>query len=229
MHLVFLHAIPLDGRMWRGQTDAFPGSTSVPTLYHLGTSLQEWASGVLRTVDPATPLVVVGCSVGGPCALEMVRQDPERIVALVLIGTSARHRPEPRLRDSYIRTLEQHGPAGVWPEFLQRAFGPAASHDVLETAKSMAMEQRREDLIRATRVFHGRPDAADVVREWKEPLLVIGGDHDDFVPVAKATALAASAADGHLHLMRGCGHFPNLERPEEFNDVLRNWLLTVSG
>jgi pimeloyl-ACP methyl ester carboxylesterase len=39
-------------------------------------------------------LIVVGCSVGGSCALELAVAAPDRIAALVLIGTKAERRPD---------------------------------------------------------------------------------------------------------------------------------------
>lgn len=67
VHVVFLHAFPLDSRMWSSRLGAFPAPTSAPTLYPFGDSMDAWAGRVLKTVDDE-PLVVVGCSMGGSCA-----------------------------------------------------------------------------------------------------------------------------------------------------------------
>ena len=228
VHVIFLHAFPLDGRMWSGQLGAFPASTSAPTLYPFGGSMEAWAGRVLKSVSDES-LVLVGCSMGGSCALEMARQAEHRVAALVLVGSKAGHRPEPEARDGYVAALREGGARRLWPELAARFFGPTADRSVMESAKAIAMEQPPDDLVRAVQVFHGRPDAADVVMNWKKPLLVIGGDRDGVVSVEKSTALASRAPRGRLHIMNDCGHFGNMERPAEFNAVVGDLVRSVAA
>ena len=90
----------------------------------------------------------------------------------------------------------------------------------MERVRTIGRAQDPEDLINAMRVFHGRPDATDVVSRWQKPLLVINGGHDGLVGVRKAAALARLAPYGQLRVMRAAGHYVNLECPDEFNDAL---------
>lgn len=94
--LLLLHPLPLDGSMWADYMDLIPGSTVAPTLYDLGDSIEEWAAESLL-LTTADKLIVVGCSVGGSCAIEVAATAPERVAALVLVGTKAGHRPDPTL------------------------------------------------------------------------------------------------------------------------------------
>ena len=209
--------------MWDGQLGLLPGATIVPTLYGFGDSMEAWARGVLAAAGEP-PLIVVGSSMGGSCALEMARLAGDSMGALVLMGSKAAHQPEPDVRDRYIAALQEGGAARVWPDLADRFFGPTSDRNVVETAKAIAMEQCSADLIRATEVFHSRPDAADVVSSWTKPLVAVGGDCDGLVPVARSSGIAESAPHGRLHIMRGCGHFPNMERPTEFNAILTDLL-----
>lgn len=227
MRLIFLHAFPLDGRMWNDQLGLFPGTSRAPALYRLGDSMEAWASGVLAVAGDS-PLIVVGSSMGASCALEMARLAGDCIAGLVLMGSKAEHRPEPAVRDHYVAVLREGGAASVWQGLADRFFDPTADRRVVETAKAIAMEQCSADLIRATEVFHSRPDATDVVSSWRKPLVVVGGDCDGFVSVAKSTGIADSAPNSQLHIMRGCGHFPNMERPTEFNAILADLVRSVA-
>jgi pimeloyl-ACP methyl ester carboxylesterase len=94
LQLLFLHALPFDGSMWAAQAQLLPGSTFTPTLYPFGDSVEAWAAVALK-VAKGDRLIVVGCSVGGSCALELALAAPNRVAALVLIGTKAAHRPDP--------------------------------------------------------------------------------------------------------------------------------------
>ena len=212
--------MPFDGRMWTPQVRAFAGATVVPSLYALGDSLAQWAEAVLNLTD-SNDLLVVGSSCGGSCALEMARRCPDRIAGLVLVGSKAAHRPEPQLRDRYIDLQRQGGAAALWDELGPRYFGPSSPASSVAKGRAWALEQSAEDLIRGTAAFHSRPDASDVVVRWGKPLTVIVGEDDGFVSANKARELAASAPQGKCHVVPGAGHFPNLDAPDSFNQLLR--------
>src|SRR5258707_9280720 len=103
LELLFLHALPLDGSMWAGQKQLLPGSTFTPTLYPFGDSIEAWAAAALKLAK-GDRLVVVGCSVGGSCALELAVAAPDRVAALVLIRTKAERRPDPAQPGSVVPT-----------------------------------------------------------------------------------------------------------------------------
>lgn len=225
MRLTFLHAFPLDQSMWDEQRAIAPGHCETPTLYPLGNTLESWASGVLNSIG-AQPMIAIGSSMGGSCALEMARQAPDRIAALVLVGAKAGHRREPAARDEYVDTLRDNGIRGMWPE-ITSWFGPAAEQNVVDRIESIALSQNTDDLINAVQVFHGRTDHREVVARWQKPLFVVCGDSDPVVTERKAMALTGLAPHAQLHVMAGCGHFMNLERPDEFNQVLAEFVQCV--
>jgi len=108
LELILLHALPLDGSMWTAQKQLLPGSTYAPTLYPFGDTVEAWAAAALN-LTKGDRLIVVGCSVGGSCALELAVMSPDRVAALVLIGTKAAHRPDAVLHASVLETLGQKG------------------------------------------------------------------------------------------------------------------------
>jgi len=199
MQLVFLHGFPLDGRMWGGQLDLLPGAVCCPTLYRFGNSIEAWATGVLESMEDA-PAIVVGSSMGGSCALQMARQQADRIEAIVLVGAKAGHRPEPALRDGYIDLLRRGGAAAMWARVGPDFFGPQADPRVIEEAKELALAQSAGNLIKAMEAFHGRADLTDVVASWQKPLLIIDGDRFGSGSAEKATAMARLAPDGRAQI-----------------------------
>jgi pimeloyl-ACP methyl ester carboxylesterase len=68
LELLFLHALPFDGSMWAAQMHLLPGSTYAPTPYPFGDSIEAWAAAALN-IPKGDRIVVVGCSVGGSCAM----------------------------------------------------------------------------------------------------------------------------------------------------------------
>jgi pimeloyl-ACP methyl ester carboxylesterase len=208
MRIVYLHAFPLDGAMWSEQQAEFGGMA--PTLYPLGETMTTWANRVLAFA-PTGRLVVVGCSMGASCALEMARVAGDRIAALVLVGGKAAVRHEPETRDHYIAQLRADGVGGMWPEI---------DTPVGERARALGARQSVEDLVTGVRAFHTRPDAAGVLRDFRGKVLIVRGEHDGVGPADRAEQMAASTRGGTSVVIPGAGHYVNLDRPEAFNALL---------
>jgi pimeloyl-[acyl-carrier protein] methyl ester esterase len=118
--VVLLHALPLDGSMWPAELRELAPRVLAPTLYPLGETIEAWATAVLELAGPG-PLVLIGTSIGGSCAIEVAALAPERVRQLVLIGAKPGHRPEPDARDTAVRLLAQHGMRAAWPEYWRPA------------------------------------------------------------------------------------------------------------
>lgn len=230
LELLFLHALPLDGTMWDGQRDLLPGATHAPTLYGLGDTVEEWAKGALASVS-GDRVIVVGCSVGGSCALEIAALAPDRIAALVLIGTKVVHRPDPELHASAIDTLSNEGMEGAWTKLWAPLFSHYSDPAVVGRAREIAFRQSLEDVARGVTAFHGRASRDEVLTEFPRPVIVMTGAEDIAPGPRTSAAQAASAEDGRFHLVPDCGHYVPLERPESLNAVLRGLIseLTVIG
>jgi pimeloyl-ACP methyl ester carboxylesterase len=214
--VVFLHALPFGGAMWRGLEDAGIGEAVRPTLYEFGATLDAWADAVLDLV-PRGPLTLVGNSIGGSCAIEIAARVPSRIERLVLVGTKAAHRLEPHVRDEAIRVLFEEGVLAAWERFWRPRFGPAAAPTLVASAERMALEHDVDALVRGVRAFHARPDRATWIEGCDRPVIVIEGEHD--VP-ARGRALARSAPFGTFHLVPHAGHYVPLETPRALADLM---------
>jgi pimeloyl-ACP methyl ester carboxylesterase len=204
--------------MWRAEQQALPAGTLAPTLYRLGTTLEEWAHGVLDLAGHE-PFVVVGCSVGGSCALEVARAAPDQVEGIVLVGAKAGVRPDTAFRDEAVRLLSDGGMKAGWLAYWRRLFGTGTPEDIIATARDMAMAQDVDDVIRGVRAFHNRGDRADFARAWPGQIVVVCGDQDR-TPSPSTAAAIADAPHRRFHLVRNCGHYVNLERPTEFRRLL---------
>jgi pimeloyl-ACP methyl ester carboxylesterase len=196
-----------------------------PTLYGLGGSIEEWAGAVLNLAG-AGPLVVVGSSIGGSCALEMTRLAPDRVAALVMVGAKAGHRPEPELRDEVVRALENGGMGEAWPRYWRPLFGAGARPSAVEVARTIAFNQDIGDVVRGVQAFHNRSDRTAVLSGWPKRLVVVSGDHDRF---PGQQAMATSSAKGEFRLVSDAGHYVNLEQPKAVEDVLRRLVQDLTG
>jgi 3-oxoadipate enol-lactonase len=220
MNVVLLHAFPLDSRMWQPQLGALAGhDVLAPDLYDLGSSMDEWARAILPRIEG--DFAVAGASMGGYAALALAKLAPDRVRALVLVGSRADpDTPERReARAATIAEIEAGGPAALWEEMRPRLFTEDSDPDVVARARELALDRDPEGLKRALGAIRDRPDSTELVETLEAPVLVAVGDTDPYVPLDVAEALAASARDGRIAIYRS-GHLPSLERPDAFNRAL---------
>lgn len=220
MQVVLLHALPFDGSMWDGVTARLDVPVLAPTLYDLGDSLEEWAAAVLDLSTPG-PLLVAGNSVGGSCALEVARAAPDRVRALVLIGTKAGVRPEPAFRDEALAVLASDGMEAAWDRYWAPLFPSTTSGAVLDAARRSALAQDSDAVARGVRAFHDRRDLTGVVEAWTRPLVVVSGEQDH-TPPPETTRPFADGPGRSFRLVDGCGHYVPLERPDVIADLLES-------
>jgi pimeloyl-ACP methyl ester carboxylesterase len=219
VNVVYLHAFPLDERMWEPETG--------PHLYSLGSTMEEWAQAILA--NERDPFVAVGASMGGYCALALARQAPERVRGVALVGSRADpDTPERKqARDATIAKIRAEGVEALWEETGGRLFSDAAPTAAVERARSIALEQDPEELVAGVAAMRDRSDSTDVVTGFDGPLLVAVGDSDPYFSTEEARALADLARNGSLHVFESCGHLANLERAAEFRRVVGEFLAGI--
>jgi pimeloyl-ACP methyl ester carboxylesterase len=202
--VLLLHGWPVSERVWVSQVTALrrAGHAVVaPHLYGRGASIDDWAAQLLREHDG--PLVPVGASMGGYCALALARRAPERIVGMALVASRADADSFERrkARQASIADLR----SGIPP--------PLAEPDSNLEHLAVAQEAMRDRL-----------DLTGVAASFGGPLLVCVGDGDELVSVDEARELAERALAGRLEVFEGAGHFIAVDQPHRFNDVLLDFV-----
>jgi len=206
--VVYLHAFPLDERMW-------PPEAAAPRLYGLGRTMDDWADRVLEAYPGR--LVLVGASMGGYAAMAAARRAPERLAGLLLAGS----RPEADTPERYAKRAEtialarERGAEGVWEAMRETLFRDESDPDVVARARTLVLERTEEELVAGLEAIRDRPDSTEAYRALGDRALTVVGDRDPFVPVEDARRFEPDAI-----VLPACGHLPSLERPAEFGLVL---------
>ena len=223
--LLFLHAFPLDARMWDAQVEAFEGAgyeTLAPTLpgREPDDDLGSWAERILDLVPSS--FVPVGCSMGGYLIFELWRRASERIPAAAFIDTRAgADTPEVRAgRAETIRVLEEEGFEAFWKQQRPKLFAPATPADVVERARALAAEQPIPNLVATVRALAGRLDSGETASSMGVPAIVLVGEADVLTPPAEASELAGLLPSAKLVTVPEAGHLTPLERPDEVKEEL---------
>jgi pimeloyl-ACP methyl ester carboxylesterase len=214
--VVWLHAFPLDELMWE------PRDGVAPRLYGRGANMDDWARQLADELDG--PLALVGASMGGYCAQRLLANAD--VSALVLVGARAGADPPERreVRDETIRLIREEGLKALWEKQRPGLLAPDADAAVVERVRDLVLAQDPEELANAVAAMRDRPDSSDLIRETEARVLVARGEHDGFLGAEEAESIAASARNGTTYTFAGSGHLPSLERPEEFDRVVEEFL-----
>lgn len=182
-----------------------------------------------RILDEAPPrFAIAGHSMGGYIALEMFRQQPERIARMALLNTSARpDAPEmSERRRGWIAQCRGGGYHnvldGLFVSFVHpdRASDAALKQTVLEMGDEVGMDA----FIRQNEASIGRADSRPLLSAIKCPVLVLSSDTDHLVKIEFSHELANGISGARLVVVPHCGHLPQIERPEAVTAALTDWL-----
>lgn len=99
--------------------------------------------------------------------------------------------------------------------------------DVVEKVRQMILHTPPEGAAAALRGRAERRDYTPLLHEITVPTLVVVGSEDAFTPISDAELIHQGIAGSRLAIIQGTGHMPNMERPNEFNAVLKQFLLPI--
>jgi pimeloyl-ACP methyl ester carboxylesterase len=223
--LLFLHAFPLDARMWDEDVAALERAgyeTLAPTLpgREPDDDLGSWAERILELVPSS--FIPIGCSMGGYLIFELWRRASARIPAAAFIDTRAgADTPEVRAgRAETIRVLEEEGFEAFWEQQRPKLLAPEAPAEVVERARAIASEQPVPNLVATVRALAGRPDSSETASSMGVPALVLVGEADVLTPPAEAAELAGLLPNAKLITLPEAGHLTPLERPDDVKEEL---------
>jgi pimeloyl-ACP methyl ester carboxylesterase len=189
-------------------------------------TLAAMADALLAATPPRVALV--GLSLGGYVAFEVLRRAPERIARLALLDTTAAGDTEARRagRLADIAKVEAGGIEALIPELPARWLLPAhvARNELTalmaEMARSVgALGQRNQQ-----RAMLGRPDSRADLARVRVPTLVLCGEQDPVTPVADHAAIAAAITGARFERVADCGHLSTIEQPDAVSRILVDWL-----
>ena len=84
----------------------------------------------------------------------------------------------------------------------------------------------RPETFRVALLLMAEADQRDLLPRITVPTLLIWGEQDARSPLSVARQFERSIRDAQLVVIPGAGHLSNLERPEEFNDAVREFCRT---
>jgi pimeloyl-ACP methyl ester carboxylesterase len=225
--LAFACAHLCDERLFAPQRDALADRyDSRVFVFRDEDSLGAMADALLAGTPPRFTLI--GLSLGGYVAMEVVRRQPRRLERLALLDTTAVAdtpvRRAGRLAD--IVRVESGGIDALVPELPSRWLLPvhADRRDLTELMAAMARSVGALGQRNQQRAMLERPDSHGDLARLAIPTLVLCGEQDRVTPIADHEAIAARIVGAQLSIVPDCGHLSTIEQPAAVNRILMQWL-----
>ncbi len=238
--VVLLHGGLLDLRMWDGQVGPF--SKHFTTLRY---DLRGFGQTQAPVGQPSAPhedlralldhfsmdrVHVVGHSLGGRFALDFALAFPERVSCLVLVAPGINGSPPSPEEYSWFASLLGSGREKDPQALLEAWLGS----DYLAAAMArpeLAPMVRQWTLDNLPGLRPGanlpqalQPSAYTRLEQLAPPTLLVVGDKDNPAMLKNAEVLARRVPTLTRVTLPGVGHLPNLERPEDFNRAVLDFL-----
>ena len=180
---------------------------------------------------------IVGSSAGGLIAGLTALKYPDRVEKVALVGSAGLGRQlswplrlisipvvgeliyQPRMfgKAAVARRLFYRPPDvldAIYPELLRVKCLPHAPYVMLRSVRSgVTLMGLRPDL-----------NMLDRLRGLQAPLLTVWGEDDAIIPAAQAEDVRRALPGSAVHTLPQCGHWPHMEKPDQFNQILTAFL-----
>jgi pimeloyl-ACP methyl ester carboxylesterase len=229
--VVFLHAGLLDSRQWERQLETFSPHYRAIAFDVRGYGRSPAPAEPFRPYEDLLHLLdalgieraaLVGNSMGGAIEIDAALTAPERVTALVPVGSG--------LEGFAFRAYSDE--QGARAEAAWNAGDHAGAADVwLEVWAPLGVDERLREIAYANASVESdefmeaaRPPAAERLGDVRAPTLVLVGDTEVQGIVDISHKLAAEIPGARLEVLAGTDHLPNLRRPDEFDRLLLDFL-----
>lgn len=245
--VILLHDFPLTRRMWQPQVGPLVAAgyrVIVPDLRGFGESAETeapydvslYAEDVVALLNylGIGRAVFGGMSMGGYILFNLLERFRQRVMAAAFFTTRSRaddvsekaRRAE--LAEKVVTGDRQQvvdSLAGLL--FAKRTIGTQPA--LFEEVKSWMDSTDSRTLMAGLLAMRNRKDYTAQVRYFDRPSLVIGAELDRCIKSEHIRFLAAALPFCTSRIIPGAGHLVNMERPEEFNRCLLDFLGSLAG
>lgn len=222
------------------------GSSSKPLTAPY--SARWFAETVIETMDALgiDRADLVGNSMGGRVAIEVGLRAPERVGCLALLCPAVAfvkrsYHPIVRLARPELGLLPHAIPRAavarrLWSLFADPdAIDPALADLVVdEFRRTYASAGARHAFLAAARNLYldapwGRTGFYARLADLDAPALFVWGSHDRLIPAGFQRVVAEWLPGAEQVVLAGCGHVPQVERPEQVHELLLRFLAERGG
>ena len=239
--IVLIHGYPFNRSLWIEQISALSNSYRIiaPDLRGFGDSdasqdpstMDRLAADVAALMDhlEIARATIGGLSMGGYVALAFYKQFASRVRALVLADTRAQAdtAEAKQTREQQAEKALSEGMAGIADAMLPKLLTPetvSKRPEIVKFIRDMMVQTKPEGAAAALRGMAQREDQTQLLPKITVPTLILVGAEDAITPVADSEKMHHAIGSSQLVVLDHAGHVSNLERTQQFNEALLQFL-----
>jgi pimeloyl-ACP methyl ester carboxylesterase len=187
--------------------------------------LAAWVTWFIRDLELSPPLPVIGSSLGGWVAAEIATMNAGLFSKMVLVGAAGVQPGQGHVWDYFVHSNKEAFAQAFWDPATAaehaRYYGPAWTPEderQAEWNREMAARLLWKPYMRS----HTLPA---LLRGVTTPTLVVWGRQDAIIPLDVCERYARAIPGATARVLDRCGHLPEMERPDEFVQVVRDFLV----
>lgn len=237
MNALLLPGLICDYAVWTSQEEALNAENIATQVVDFGdlNRLHHMATHALASAPDK--FILIGHSMGGRVALEVARQAPERIKALILMDTGYlplakgdKGQQEVDSRLALVEKAKNQGMREMGEEWMQGMVLPAHLKNEALCNDILDMIERKTDTQFAAQqsALINRQDATDVLKNLNCPTCFICGDQDAWSPLDRHYEMAKLVPGSNVFSIKNSGHMSTIEQPQRVNEVILSWLKSLN-
>jgi len=241
--IVFLHSSLLTSEMWNSQMDYFSKEYKVIAFDFCGHGKSDLPKGIysdyedLKTIldkNNINKAIIAGCSYGGSVALDFVLKYPEYVKILILITPAINGYKYP-LKLTFesvknFRNVRKFGIEKAAEKFIDNKYWNyfiPKEKSYKEEFKNIFIGNRKFYNAKYTRKEIVKPVAIKRLSEIKNNVLLITGENDSKFNKKAVKILSKNIKGIKIYEIENCGHLPNIEKREEINNVIEEYIKNI--
>ncbi|ORJ62382.1 alpha/beta fold hydrolase [Geothermobacter hydrogeniphilus] len=243
--VVLVHGFPLCRKMWRPQVDELVAAgyrVITPDLPGFGqsplsgeASMDGYADALVEMLDKLEldQAVVGGMSMGGYVLCNLLDRYPRRLSAAMFLMTRAAADDE--AGKAKRTALAAEAAAGNLTPIAEAFEAILFAPGIAQQRPELVMQVRSWMLATPSRGVAGgllamrdRRDYLEQLRHFDLPALVVGAEQDVAIALGHSQLLAEQLPAARFETIPGAGHLANLEQPQMFSAVLRDFLAELA-
>lgn len=240
--VLFLHGFPLTHEMWKPQIEFVSKNgfkVIAPDLRGFGdsiTEISEWTmddfgNDIICLADNLNleKFTIVGMSMGGYIAFNLIDRFRERINRAILVATKAQADDEAgkARRNELINLAKNEGKTPVIDAFKKILFAPLTWERNLNLIDKVSVMMERASLngiIGSLGAMRDRKDYVELLDKIDFPVLIIHGKSDMASPIQNAELMHQKIKSSKIYFSEIAGHMVNLEDEENVNKAILEFL-----
>jgi pimeloyl-ACP methyl ester carboxylesterase len=239
--LLFIHGYPLNRTLWEPQIDDLSYTARVLTVDLRGHGESDPMPGpypmdmladdcisLLDALGITRPIVICGLSMGGYVTFAFYRRYAARVAGLILTATRAgADSSESKANRDKSAVLAQEKGADVIAEaMLPRLLSPktlTTRPELVNRVRKIMRGISVDGIVGDLTGMRDRLDSTPLLTQINIPTLIIYGADDQIIPLSEVEFMHQAIINSELKIIPDAGHLPNLEQPELFNQVVKEF------